>query len=224
MTINALIIAAAALGVEAGWQPLPEGGHEYTLQLEPRLLEVLKSQDIISEVPPNVEIRRYRITIGTGKLARVDGPQRPTRALADTATPASDEKVDSKPKANEPTVARDENPAAHDDPFQSPRTPTLAVQGSDERAPAALPAGRSKPLDDEKGAVKPASAEEHNAKKPELAGAVSGEPERPWTPLLTAGVLLCCSLGANLYLGWIAWEARNRYRAAMAKAPRPAAS
>ena len=29
---------------------------------------------------------------------------------------------------------------------------------------------------------------------------------------------LCCSLGANIYLGWTAWDARSRYRATLARA------
>jgi hypothetical protein len=31
-------------------------------------------------------------------------------------------------------------------------------------------------------------------------------------PFFVALVLLCCSLGANIYLAWAAWHARSQYR------------
>jgi hypothetical protein len=36
-------IAAAALGIDVGWQPLPEGGMEYIIQIAPQTLETLKA-------------------------------------------------------------------------------------------------------------------------------------------------------------------------------------
>jgi hypothetical protein len=68
-----ILITAAALGIEVGWVPLTEGGHEYTIQIEPQLLEVLQrgEDEIFSDVPPELDVRRYRLMVGTGKLARV---------------------------------------------------------------------------------------------------------------------------------------------------------
>jgi hypothetical protein len=43
------------------------------------------------------------------------------------------------------------------------------------------------------------------------------EEPRPWLPFSIAMTLLACSLGANIYLGWIAWDARGRYRETVAK-------
>ena len=67
-----ILVTSAALGIEVGWEPLPEGGHEYTIQIEPQLLEVLQrgEDEIFSDVPPELDVRRYRLMVGTGKLGR----------------------------------------------------------------------------------------------------------------------------------------------------------
>src|SRR5690349_7385719 len=76
--MNALIVlvAATTLGIEVGGEPLPGGGHEYTLQIEPQLLKVLEGgqEEVFSEVPAGVDVRRYRIVVGVGKLRRDYGP------------------------------------------------------------------------------------------------------------------------------------------------------
>ena len=58
-----------------------------------------------------------------------------------------------------------------------------------------------------------------NANKPQL----SGTEVRPWMAFVAVLALLCCSLGANAYLGLIAIEARKGQRAALAKL-RPSAA
>jgi hypothetical protein len=85
------------------------------------------------------------------------------------------------------------------------------------KAPAELPnsgatAGSIKSVTfDEKPA---GTSVERETGKPELAG----QPvSRPWFPLIAAIVLLGCSIGGNVFLGWVAYDARNRYRNAIAK-------
>ena len=41
---------------------------------------------------------------------------------------------------------------------------------------------------------------------------VSSDAPKPWLPMLLALVALCVSLGANVYLGWLAWQERTRSR------------
>jgi len=73
----------------------------------------------------------------------------------------------------------------------------------------------SKGADDEKPSLP------HDANKPNT-DIVAGEPARPWLAFVAVMAFLCCSLGANLYLGWAAWDARSRYREVLARF-RPAA-
>src|SRR4051812_46052043 len=123
-------LAVAALGIEVGWVPLPEGGHEYTIQLEPEMLDVLRKQkeEVFSEVPPQVHVRRYRLLVGTGKLARVTGNSPTVATQQNTRGPSTPTPAD---------LASENAPQTH-----------RAQQGPDN-----TPAGRANQLDD------PASAQ-----------------------------------------------------------------
>lgn len=67
---SALCVAVALLGIDAGWRPLPEGGVQYLIQIEPHVLESLRDgRAIESHVPPFVrDVRSYKVTAGTGAL------------------------------------------------------------------------------------------------------------------------------------------------------------
>jgi hypothetical protein len=67
-----ICVAAATLGIDVGWQRLPEGGTEYIIQLDPQTLETLRSgKPLHSDIPPAAgEVRSYRIIMGTQKLPR----------------------------------------------------------------------------------------------------------------------------------------------------------
>jgi hypothetical protein len=72
-------IAAAAFGSDVGWQPLPEGGTEYIIQLGPHDLDALRrGRPVQSDIPPSAgEVRSYRIIVGSGSLPREAPPPRP---------------------------------------------------------------------------------------------------------------------------------------------------
>src|SRR5471032_1834852 len=101
MTPLMVLIVTAAVGIEVGWQPLADGGHEYTIQIEPQLLRTLEHNDITSEVPSQVNVRRFRITLGSGKLSRIDGE--PAQAFEH-------------PPQHAPLVSGQENPLEHPSP------------------------------------------------------------------------------------------------------------
>jgi hypothetical protein len=77
-----IYIAAATLGFQVGWQPLPDGGMEYIIQLDAAALDALRDgQPLGSAVPSEAgEIRAYRIVMGAGKdkLPRKAPPPKPT--------------------------------------------------------------------------------------------------------------------------------------------------
>jgi hypothetical protein len=91
--IAQMLISALIVGVNAGWQPLPEGGMEYIIQLDPQSLEALKAgQAIQSDVPPRAgEVRTYKIVLGAEKLPQIDPPARAT-AFPGSFSPESKEK------------------------------------------------------------------------------------------------------------------------------------
>ena len=73
MNLTTWMLAAAVLGVDVGWQPLPGGGMEYIIQIEPELLDALRRGEVVvSQVPPQVkDVRQYRIVVGRGRLPRI---------------------------------------------------------------------------------------------------------------------------------------------------------
>ncbi len=119
----------------------------------------------------------------------------------------------------------DASPEAAAPPSVEPEMP-LADEG---RAPSAEPPAKLPPDVGSAGPIKQAmfDAEKSQAESAAASGANSVEAQRPnlpgdaesrpWLVLVTAIALLCCSLGGNIYLGWIAWDARHRYRGALAK-------
>ncbi len=221
MTPLNLLVAATLVAVEAGWQPLPEGGHEYTIQIEPPSVSMLQNgHDLISEVPEQVHIRRFRITLGTGSLARIDGPPKASDPPVEPAEPFGPpaqnppEEAIAAPHAGpdlggalpsgEPTPAKSAaQPANFNEPAAEVRPLEVTTPG--ERPPAAATHDEKTP-----GETAPTA---HAAERPQLTGTTLPDAEsKPWLPFVLATTLLACSLGANLYLGWIAWDARHRYR------------
>jgi hypothetical protein len=71
-----LLVLFAAVGVNFGWQPMPDGSarYEYVVQLEPEVAATLadgKSIPIVSEVPEEIQpVARVRVIVGKGDLPR----------------------------------------------------------------------------------------------------------------------------------------------------------
>lgn len=83
----ALLLAAATVGVDFGWQPSPDGGLEYIIQIEPVALAGLaEGHDILSQVDPYVRnVRRFRIRVGTEDPPRRGTPPEKSTPSADAA-------------------------------------------------------------------------------------------------------------------------------------------
>src|SRR5487761_1554116 len=88
MTGMFVCLSAAVMGVDYGWQPVAGGGIEYIIQIEPELLDSLKSgHDIFSDLPTSVRnVRSYRITVGAGRLPHHGEPP-PSSAVVPAGGP-----------------------------------------------------------------------------------------------------------------------------------------
>lgn len=289
--MNAAFVGVAALmvGIDVGWQPLPDGGLEYIIQIEPQTVDsLIAGEEFFSDLPPEVrDVRSYRIKVGTEKLPRkleteadraptsaanpADKPpslapeetgpkhsflggQNPFRRLdtAETgarrprsrfsigaAAPEASEKPNATtplPKASAEAEERKPapawpSPATRLDTVEQPPAAATGPSPQDDVSTTAndRPASRfsgspiprtlnasekSKPLPEKQAVfVEPAGSESDAATDRATDAAETNEEQpKPWAPLMATLVALFGSLGANVYLAWIAWEARARYR------------
>jgi hypothetical protein len=183
----AICLAACALGVDYGYQPLPGGGVEYLIQIPPQSLDSLKDgRAIASDVPRQIkDIRAFRILVGTQPLAR-------------ELPPASDAGVPG------PLLLPPEHTSR---PIAERRT--TFVQPEPARTREAPPRAETK------RAANPAA-------EPQAASAEPNDAPQSWTLLTLVLLAFFASLGGNIYLGWIAWDAYHRYRALLRQSPSPA--
>jgi hypothetical protein len=203
-------IAAVLLGVDAGWQPLPDGGTEYIIQIEPQLLETLRSgEPIQSDVPSYVkDVRAYRIVVGTAKLPRELPPQgeRPGARGQGSGAKGQGSEGQSSIINHQSSIEPGAAPPTTPNPFEpTPGSKRIGAQQADYLEPSAA---------DAQGASKsPSESPSPSAQEPVQEEPAAAAAERPWAPLIVALFTLFGSLGANVYLGWITWYTRSRYRA-----------
>jgi len=288
-------VAALALGIDVGWQPLSEGGVEYLIQIEPDLLDSLRPGEAIgSDVPPRLvgQIRAYRITVGTEELPRelppepqieveVESPAPPGTAdppgmaappgtagspsiatplgMATPSAPAENgaerpglppfspfpEGAPSQgiappgfatPQPEQPLPEASPDSGNADTPGMPPDGPVTPAPGAaDEPGGAGLdprswPGTPAPNLLPEVSARKPMKAEQavfqvpsDDARPPaaehdQQEDAPAGEKPKPWTALVVTLLGLFASVGANVYLGWMALDFRSRYQGLVSRA------
>jgi len=236
MTTIACVIAAAAVAVDTGWQPVEGGGYEYIIQIEPSLVDILvQGEAVTSEVPAALQsVRRYRVVVGSGKLPRIDPPA----VKAPAAEPAASQPLPLGPPPTEPAAEpaplepAPTNPAAGQPPASAapaaegptasapPPTPSELKEDSAPTPPAVVaePIAVEPPPIRFPDAAQPEQLAGHETAQPAAeegsgSGATTGPPARPWGALLLVAVGLFASLSGNVYLGWITWGTRKRYRA-----------
>lgn len=101
MTSPALLLFVPLLGVSFGYEPSSDAevGYDYTVQVEPELLEQMKAGEaeaIEANIPPEVSpIRRIRVVVGNQPLAKKLRPGAVARTtyrpeLGDAASPSVD--------------------------------------------------------------------------------------------------------------------------------------
>jgi hypothetical protein len=240
MNSLAILVAAATLGVDFGWQHTQNGQLEYLIQIEPALLQSLEAGlPITSELPPEVRgVRRFKITVGNQKLPR----EAIVQASAQEPVSPKEHSVLTKPP---PQKAPVDKPKLPDNYAQAPDRNAPRSQYANEQNPI-----RPGPLDEnhpprawERGRVNPITGRPITASPVEQAAAKPTEttntPESPSSEMsrlaeekkvATASVTgssdedgssspwlvgtivaLCASLGANFYQGWNLKTARRRY-------------
>jgi hypothetical protein len=199
-----IIVATVLLGVKFGYQPLPEGGMQYLIQLEPQTLESLRNGVTAAEsdVPPGVrDIRSYKITVGTGELPKILPP--PTHKKV-AAAAKGQPRTTGLPGGEPGKPSGPWTEPAPQDPFKPDASPPRVLPQE--------PAG--KPLDAQPTVFTPPVASQLPAatEPPASSSAIPPASPKPWIPLALALVLLAASVTWNGYLVWLLYEARRRYR------------
>lgn len=186
-----LILAAATLGVDIGYETTEEGGVESIVQIDPRSLEVLREGDeFVIDLPAEFgPLKRYRIRIGSEPLKR--------ELPAVVRRPAGED-----PFTNR-LGAETTPPALPLREFQPP--------GNVQVDANVRPAGFKEPADPKSLAAR-GNAPAATAEPTHLAELSADGSSRPWLPLIATLLALCGSLGANFYLGWLLSGQRSRYR------------
>jgi hypothetical protein len=206
-------LAAALVGVETGWRPLPTGGMEYIIQVKPGTREALRPDEAIESDVEVPNVRHFRFIVGRGPLPK----ELPVGAPAAVA-------------GGSPAVSAERWPgrAATGSGGVKPFVPTLPPSkgASSPLPPKPLsPDPAVKPLIAQSAGFLEPSAENGKGRSssPATQAFAPAEPQKPWPALWLTALLLCGSLGGNVYLGWIAWGVHSRCRA-MLRAAEPNAS
>ncbi|MGW8255980.1 MAG: hypothetical protein ACWGMZ_00690 [Thermoguttaceae bacterium] len=192
MVLPVFWISVAILGVNAGWQPLPDGGMEYIIQLDADTLEALKSGEIIqSDVPPAAgKVSTYKIILGSKQLPRINasGP------------------------LDEVTVSKSVGPAEEK---SSASASSVNSAGNPMFPKTFSPAPDRKPLIADSAAF----IESSNTSSKLVAGEhedrreiQSEEVAKPWLVLTLIFLGLVASLSGNVYLAWLFADLRGRYK------------
>jgi hypothetical protein len=224
MCATMLCLATVTLGVDYGWRPLPEGGMEYIIQIEPYMLDLLaKGEELSSDIPPNVRgVRSYRITVGTDELPREGATEREPAASPPPTLPRHEEPAPTPGlrQPRYPELAPGSEAAVERPPVSSEASPSASSLWDTPR-PLRLPTDTQplsesgeKPalfIDQEKAPGGPSPPEPEKQAQP-AESVEEQESGKPWAPFTLALAGFFGSFGGMLYTGWLAWGYRRQYR------------
>ena len=240
MTGMLVCVSAAVMGIDYGWQPVAGGGIEYIIQIEPQLLDSLKSgHDLFSDLPSSVRnIRSYRITVGNSRLPHHGEPP-PSSAVV----PAGGGPPNKETRSRE--AVRDARPAEIDlsqlpGPVLGPALVSGKPSGDtndEEEPPHLAEAGDAEPIESRVAGYRQkharasgnASAQLPNAEKtsekaepdsPSDRGPTKSDVATTKPALMQLGLFmgLFTSIICNVFLLWVATGQRSRYRALVRRA------
>ena len=193
-----VFLTAVLGGINAGWEPLSEGGVQYLIQIDPGLLDSRgPGESLESCIPPQVQdVRAVRILVGTGPLPR----ELPAKPAAESEDPFAANPIPYTPPPPStffpPPDVRPigTQPAGHEEPLEAATTEPKSPLREPKSTAAETPRLEEEP---------------RKARQP----ADETDPGKPWWPLTFAFFGLFASLGVNGFLLWIVADFRTRYRA-----------
>ncbi len=221
-------LALALMGADLGYQPAPNGGTEFIIQINPAMLKTLQPGDPIEcDVPREAQgLRPTHFSVRTGNDPL---PKIVSNPAAVSAAPATAPIVTASPVM--PAVANSTAPPpafapGGGVPIRDPwgvtgrgadpsAAPPLGGGAAGTSPPGSYPAPKSTvahlgPL------LKGSSSAESRFRglSPIGPDGSSGQLDRPWLGMC---LLVIALLASNTYVGWLFWDARQRYRGLLAR-------
>ncbi len=227
MGVVSFLFAAAAFAVQFGWTPLPDGGNEYVIQVEPQLMSTFEKEGFTSDVPPELrDIRRIRVHVGTDPIPNhgvtalkppLDVPpdQRPSaRSVYDSKFTLAGGVGDATPTGSRPAkvnIFQTEEDELNSDSKPKSAASRSTVTNASEQTHGHFNSSDAGSDEFDNG---PSSAKSPMRVPPTPAGEklAAKEPEQPLTPMIAAVVALFASIGGNIYLGWLHVGTRRQYQ------------
>jgi hypothetical protein len=223
--ILVICAATAFMGVDVGWEPADDGGVEYTIQIPPEWIEMLRAgQTLESDIPSDLagvrgQFRTIRLETGNRRLPR----KLPAKTAVEPVGPSLIGSGKPAGTLNVPPNGVRPAPGAGV-PWEPPFPKILKPDDSSKSEDAGLGKTAHK-TPDKKSGEKSLAAAEHSGEtqKPDAKkGAAEDEPSepqpaKPWLSFWLTLLGLFASLGGNVYLLWVALDFRGRYRAVLAE-------
>ena len=200
-------LALALVGVDLGYQPAPNGGEQFIIQINPNTLQAIRPGDRYEiDVPREAQDSRpthFTVSLGNETLPR-------KLPVAATAPPATAPIVTASPVM--PAVAAVPAPSLGSQPGNNPLgvppPATYALKSSVAHVKPLLNPGNSA-----SGTASSANSI-FGGLAPVNGGSNSGQPDKPWLGMCLFVIALAAS---NVYVGWLFWDARQRYRGLLAR-------
>jgi hypothetical protein len=209
-----VLLLAAAVGVDYGWQADDQGELEYIIQVEPLLLETLKDgEEIVSRVPPDaVGLRSFRIRVGTGQLPREGLPPSEPAAASVQQPPNSQKNLRPESPFVPPTSQLSLPQFIEDAAVPEPLTPDPRSEPLSHQTASYSEADKTFSGEDMAGAAPVAQTDAPDTDASSPTASDDNAERRPWWPLTLTAMALFASVGLNFYLGLVARSVYRRYR------------
>ena len=220
-----MILGAAwgLMGLTDGWTVSPSGGITYIVQIEPGELEMFKRDGIVSDIRPELrDIRTLNIIVGTAKLPHDKLPPAAASPAAEKLappTPSPGPPRGDASKTSPPSISKRfpfSGAASELGKSTSDTTPggssKLEPESKTRSNEAATERKTSPQKTEDRGTPSRQGTEKRSDTHEQTKSLAGKEVPKPWGALTAALVALCGSMAGNVYLGWITWETRKRYR------------
>ena len=198
-------LAVALVGVDLGYRPASNGGVEFVIHVNPATFQSVRPGELdinVSRLAREMRLSHINITPGNERL--------PGEVSVATSLPPATAPIVSASPVMPATAAVPTSPSA-----MPPGREPLRFQPPSYSAPSTRTEAHGWPLlmPNNRGSspATPTSADSRMGGLPpvNMDGSAAAQPSPPWLGMC---LLVIALLASNVYVGWLFWDARQRYR------------